>query len=382
MSGVYNRKLFRQSGARDELRKMGGIMSSSEELMREALRTAMQAPGPSDLGPMPMPMPQQPMGMPPPPVMQPQQPMMPMQRPMAAPAFMPPSMPPSVQPQGFKDGGPVSPFPARAAGIATPKRPTVAPVDITKTAGTAVEAPKVDAIGLDAFVERVGSKLDTASPEEVGNEIVENVVEEPTGDLQFDLAKALEEMTGDPSAYEKDIDTLNRGIIGAAIAAGTSARATENIAKGMLVGLESAKQTEERRAGDARALQLKALEVRAAEQAAREAESKAGTKAQAEAEAKLQEDKRDVYTNTFNSIIEAGVDNVTIPKGMSIEEYAAQVARAQVEAVFGEGSGGGGAGGGGSTKPTLEQFLAAARVQNPSATDAQLTEYYNSTYGG
>jgi hypothetical protein len=330
-----------------------------------------------------------------------QQPMMQPQQPMAAPAFMPPGMPQSVQPQqqppGYFLGGLINlaptmgssgaeeesaapasrPNPARAAGIGSS---TVAPVDITKTAGTAVEAPKVDAIGLDAFVERVGSKLDTASPEEVGNEIVENVVEEPTGDLQFDLAKALEEMTGDPSAYEKDIDTLNRGIIGAAIAAGTSARATENIAKGMLVGLESAKQTEERRAGDARALQLKALEVRAAEQAAREAESKAGTKAQAEAEAKLQEDKRDVYTNTFNSIIEAGVDNVTIPKGMSIEEYAAQVARAQVEAVFGEGSGGGG--GGGSTKPTLEQFLAAARVQNPSATDAQLTEYYNSTYGG
>jgi hypothetical protein len=80
MSGVYNRKLFRQSGARDELRKMGGIMSSSEELMREALMTAMQAPRPADLGPMSMP--QQPMGMPAPPVMQPQQPMMQPQRPM------------------------------------------------------------------------------------------------------------------------------------------------------------------------------------------------------------------------------------------------------------------------------------------------------------
>jgi hypothetical protein len=32
--------------------------------------------------------------------------------------------------------------------------------------------------------------------------------------------------------------------------------------------------------------------------------------------------------------------------------------------------------------PTLEQFLAAARRANPGATDQQLTDYYNRTYGG
>jgi len=412
MSGVYNRKLFRQSGARDELRKMGGIMSSSEELMRAALMTGMQAPGPADLGPMPMP--QQPViGMPAPPVMQPQQPMaepqqpmdmgmqqpmgsgfgmqqpmdmgmqqpmdsgygmqpsqpmmqqQPIQPPIAEPAYMPPQMPqslqmPQAQPPGFFLGGLINlaptmgsaeasedpaappapaarPNPARAIGIGPSTVRSAEPVDIGATAGTVVVPPKVNAIGVDAFVERIGAKLDTASPEEVGDDIVKTAVEEPTGDLRFDLAKTLEEMTGDLSAYEKDIDTLNRGIIGAAIAAGTSARATENIAKGMLVGMESVKATEERRAADAQALQLKALEVRAAEQAAREAEIKAEEKAKTEAKAKLAEDVRSAYSRARDSIIESGINNVgKLPDGMTLTEYAESFGRSQAEATYGK----------------------------------------------
>ena len=52
MSGVYNRKLFRQTPARDQLKNFGGIMASSPELMQEALRMSSAAPMPSDLGPM------------------------------------------------------------------------------------------------------------------------------------------------------------------------------------------------------------------------------------------------------------------------------------------------------------------------------------------
>jgi hypothetical protein len=357
-------------------------MSSSEELMREAMNTAMQAPGPEARGPMGMPQ-RPPMGM--------QAPMMPMQQPMMAPApmpmmqpqmqqmpmpmpqptmaqqamggmpFMPPQMPQSVQPRGFNDGGFVlslPPAPDRS-GLGGEARPRPAPkatlpympdltaeiklnpassaVDIGQAAGTVVAAPKVGNISaptLDALAERLSPKLDTAPPEEVADDIVDTLVEEPTGDRQFDLAKTLEEMTGDSSAYEKNIDDLNRGIIGAAIAAGTSARATENIAKGLLVGMEGAKATEERRAGDSRALQLKALEVRAAEQAAREAEAKAGQAARAEAEAKLAKEKRDLRTNTFNSVIEAGIDKLTVPEGMSIEEYARGIAEEQVLLTF------------------------------------------------
>ena len=38
--------------------------------------------------------------------------------------------------------------------------------------------------------------------------------------------------------------------------------------------------------------------------------------------------------------------------------------------------------GGGRPKPTLQEFLARARPENPNATDQELTAYYNRTYGG
>lgn len=433
MAGVYNRKLFRQNAARDELRKMGGIMASSEELLREAMRTAMQAPGPSDLGPMPMPqqpafgmpaqpvMPQQPMmqqpmapmpmdmGMQQPmmqpqqPMMQPQQPMMQPQQPMAEPAFMPPTMPQSaqmqpMQPQGFFLGGLVNVAPALGMGgteedvTAKPPRPNPArsiglgatTVDIGQPAGSVGGVDVDESLTNTALA--ISERLDEEPPYAVANRILEEARRrgvETTSDkaetpeaaeeaMKFDLAKILEEMTGDPAAYEKNIDELNRGIIGAAIGAGTSARATENISKGLLVGLEAAQRTEERRAADARALQLEALKVRAAEQAARVAEEKAAAKAKAEAEAELAEAKRDVYNQTFEAIIQSGINNVTVPKGMSIEDYAAEVAREQVEANFP------------SAPPTLEEFMAATRASNPgmTLTDEVLTEYYNSEYGG
>jgi hypothetical protein len=192
----------------------------------------------------------------------------PIQPAIAEPAFMPPQLPQSLQPQGFNAGGPVivgagSKFPRIVEDTESADSSSIdvlGDVDIGQPAGTVVLPPKVDAIGVDAFVERIGTKLDTASPEEVGDDIVKNAVEEPTGDLRFDLATLYKQMTGDATAYEKNIDALNRGIIGAAIGAGTSARATENISKGLLVGLEGARNTEERRAGDARALQLAALQ--------------------------------------------------------------------------------------------------------------------------
>lgn len=435
MAGVYNRKLFRQNAARDELRKMGGIMASSEELLREAMRTAMQAPGPSDLGPMPMPqqpafgmpaqpiMPQQPMMQQPmmqqpmapmpmdmgmqQPMMQPQQPMMQPQQPMAEPAFMPPTMPQSaqmqpMQPQGFFLGGLVNVAPALGMGgteedvTVKPPRPNPArsiglgatTVDIGQPAGS-VGGVEVDE-SLTNTALALSERLDEEPPYAVANRILEEARRrgvETTSDkaetpeaaeeaMQFDLAKILEEMTGDPAAYEKNIDELNRGIIGAAIGAGTSARATENISKGLLVGLEAAQRTEERRAADARALQLEALKVRAAEQAARVAEEKAAAAAKAEAEAELAEAKRDVYNQTFEAIIQSGINNVTVPKGMSIEDYAAKVARDQVEANFPSASP--------SAPPTLEEFIAATRASNPgmTLTDEVLTEYYNSEYGG
>lgn len=346
MAGVYNRKLFRQNAARDELRKMGGIMASSEELLREAMRTAMQAPGPSDLGPMPMPqqpafgmpaqpaMPQQPMmqqptmpmapmpmdmGMQQPmmqpqqPMMQPQQPMMPMQQPMAEPAFMPPTMPQSaqmqpMQPQGFQEGGQV----IVGAGTKFPRM-----VDVTKPAGTAVEAPTVE---LDedivATAKDLEMRLEDEPPYAVANKILSKAAEkgaELTGDIETDLAGVYASLTGDPAAYEKNIDELNRGIIGAAIGAGTSARATENISKGLLVGLEAAKDTEERRVRDARALQLAELQAR-------------GRAAGGDSESRAYRNPVDAYQDAYQAVMNAGEFDIEIPEGLTREEYADQVA--------------------------------------------------------
>ena len=245
----------------------------------------------------------------------------------------------------------------------------VVPVDITAPAGTVRDPSEAIAADIVAKAEDLATKVDTTAPEDIGKEIVNTAASkglEPSGDLKFDLAAILEEMTGDPDAYEKNIDTLNRGIIGAAIASGTSARATENIARGMLVGMEGAKATEERRAGDARALQLKALEVRAAEQGAREAEIKASERAKAEAAIKLEEDKRKAYYDTFKSVMELGIDGVDLPvltdeegnpvidaegkaQRMTLEDYARQVAEDQVKIGFP------------SAQPDVEDVLDQAR---------------------
>jgi hypothetical protein len=373
MSGVYNRKLFRKSSARDELRRMGGIMASSEELMAEAMKTAQQAPRPSGLGSMAMPAPQAPMPMQQPMMAQPmmgmpmQQPMMgepmmaqpmgmPMQQPMMAQPFMPPQVPQSVQAApaqavpGFFAGGLINMLPTMGGSSAASEteqptsRPnpnrgigigpsTVRSVDVSKPAGSYQrENPLPPSVVKRA--EELAKKVDEQSPEKTALEILDAAAAEggpeQTGNTQPDLAAVYESLTGDPAAYEKNIDTLNRGIIGAAIAAGTSARATENIARGMLVGLEGAKATEERRAKDAQALRIAAAEARALEAKASAEQTRADRKALIEAEAKLAEEKRKVFNDTFTSVIEAGIDKVTIPDGMSIEEYARDIAQEQV----------------------------------------------------
>jgi hypothetical protein len=191
----------------------------------------------------------------------------------------PPMMGQSSMPQpiGYEDGGPVlatgatalnylSLFPALLAGkgaanLAAARKP----VDVAAPAGTVrdpsgpANSSPAEAIAADivAKAEDLASKVDTTAPEDIGKEIVNTAASkgiEPSGDLKFDLASIYERMTGDSSGYESNIDELNRGIIGAAIGAGTSARATENISQGLLVGLQAAKATEERRAGDEQAI--------------------------------------------------------------------------------------------------------------------------------
>jgi hypothetical protein len=358
MSGVYNRKLFRKSSARDELRRMGGIMASSEELMAEAMKTAQQAPRPSGLGSMAMPAPQAPMPMQQPMMAQPmmgmpmQQPMMgepmmaqpmgmPMQQPMMAQPFMPPQVPQSVQAApaqavpGFFAGGLINMLPTMGGSSAASEteqptsRPnpnrgigigpsTVRSVDVSKPAGSYQrENPLPPSVVKRA--EELAKKVDEQAPEKTAEEVVDAAKAtgfEPSGDTKNDLASIYQSLTGDPAAYEKNIDTLNRGIIGAAIAAGTSARATENIARGMLVGLEAARDTEERRVRDARALQLAQLEAQAS--ANRKASDDNGSRAY--------RNPVDAYQDAYQSVMNAGEMDLEIPEGMSREDYADQVA--------------------------------------------------------
>jgi hypothetical protein len=341
MSGVYNRKLFRQAPARDELRKLGGIMSSSEELMREALRTADQAPRPAGLGTMAMPMqqPQMPMMQQPMPMQQPmgmmQQPMpmqpqplpqmMPQQPMMQDPAYMPPQVPSSVQPQGFAAGG-------MAMGYSLKSEQDTADAAAAAAADPTLDATPADAIQADVLDKAEGllPRLDTEDPEVIAAEIINTAATkgvEPTGDTQVDLARIYQNLTGDPAAFEKNIDNLNRGIIGAAIGAGTSARATENISKGLLVGLEGAKATEERRLGDTRALQLAEIQARTAE----------ANKRASGIDGAVSRDYRnpvDAFQDAYQAVMNAGEFDLDIPEGMSRQDYAEQVATALIQRSY------------------------------------------------
>ena len=395
MSGVYNRKLFRQGPARDELRKLGGIMSSSEELMREALRTAENAPRPAGPGPMALPMqqPQMPMMQPqmmtPQPMMQPQ--MMPQQMPMAQPmaqpapqmpmamgqepAFMPPQVPGSVQPQGFAAGGMAMGYSLKS------EQDTAAAEEEAAAADPTLSATPEEAINADILDKAAGllPSLDTEAPETVATDILDTAAAtgaEVTGDMQADLARIYQNLTGDPAAFEKNIDSLNRGIIGAAIGAGTSARATENISKGLLVGLEGARATEERRAQQASATQLAMLDA-----AARAAGKSAGGTGPDGAASRDYRNPVDAFQDAYQTVMRAGEYDAAIPEGMSREEYAEEVATTLIQRSYTpeqlvgspfEGmsaAGGGGAPPPAAANPAGEDVLSQARAAIAAGAD-------------
>ena len=386
MVGVYNRKLFRKTPARDQLNRMGGILASSDALIQEALGTAYAAPTPSDLGPMRMPQPQPVMQQPRPQVqaqpfqgivgalpvdqqampvdqqaMPAEEPMMeqsmgapmgmepmPAEEPMMEemPEAMPPGMPPSAQmaPVAFQEGGVVRTTGVEQGGFggrfgggflppgAIPGGNATVPlpegVDITAPAGEVAPAVSADAATTMAEAAMdIAQDIDTAPPEETGARIVETAAgmgAETSGDLQTDLASIYQQLTGDAAAFEKNIDDLNRGIIGAAIAAGTSARATQNIAQGLLVGLQGARETEDRRAKTAQALRQAVL------QAAGRAQGGGGGGAGSQ----NYESPIDAFSKLYTGIINQGIDAFEIPEGMAFEDYAAQQAERMITRMY------------------------------------------------
>ena len=323
MENVFNRKLFKrksETAARDKLRSMGGIMASSEPLLREAMKAVQDAPkpqvdiqgimqaqrrmGPMPAAPMPQVAPQMPQMQPQPQPQMSPQPAPPPQAP-AQPAPAPQQgMNPMQKPMGLNVGGrPMDRRPdlANYMGAATGPMPTI---DIRRQAGSVVQQPEVDMdaitperaiqltsaaqsgkfpVNLRPFTaETAGSaanaKLLNDKAEQIAAAMTDpnlddedrsrNLLAALGGDASASnvkkaLADTSEQVFGKKIDREAKIDAINDAITGFAIAAGTSPRASKNIANGMLVGLKSMKETEQGRINTENALALAAAKAAA-----------------------------------------------------------------------------------------------------------------------
>ena len=321
MANVFNRKLFKrksETAARDKLRSMGGIMASSEPLIREAMKTVQSAPKPQvdiqgimqaqkRMGAIPAtPLPQVAPSMAqisPQPQMQaaPQ----PAPQPQVAPQPAPQQSMNPMQKQGFFLGGLVGDPATKArlaANTATPEeraRTNALGIDVSRQAGSVVQQPGVnmDDITPDRAIQLTSAALNGQFPvnlrpftaQTAGSEAnakllndkseqlaaamsdqslsdedrARNLLSALGGDVEAKsvkkaLAKTSEQVFGKKLDSEAKIDAMNNAITGFAIAAGTSPRATKNIANGMLVGLKAMKQTEQGRVDTQNALAIAA----------------------------------------------------------------------------------------------------------------------------
>lgn len=322
---VFNRKLFKRksdagskTAARDKLRSMGGIMASSEPLLQEAMKAVQGAPtpqidiqgimqaqkrmGPMPSAPMPQVAPQMPQMQP-----QPQPPMSPQPAPPPqAPAqpAPPQGMNPMQKPMGLNIGG--RPMDRRQElanylGAATGPMPQV---DIRRQAGSVVQQPEVDMdaitperaieltsaaqsgkfpVNLRPFTAETAGSVENAQLLNDKAEQIAAAMTDPNLDDEDRSRNLLAALGGDASASnvkkaladtseqvfgkkvdrEAKIDAMNDAITGFAIAAGTSPRASKNIANGMLVGLKSMKETEQGRINTENALALAAAKAAA-----------------------------------------------------------------------------------------------------------------------
>ena len=309
---VFNRKLFKRksdagskTAARDKLRSMGGIMASSEPLLQEAMKAVQGAPTPQidiqgimqaqkRMGPMPSaPMPQV-------------APQMPQMQPQMSPQPAPPPQAPAqpAPPMGLNIGG--RPMDRRQElanylGAATGPMPQV---DIRRQAGSVVQQPEVDMdaitperaieltsaaqsgkfpVNLRPFTAETAGSVENAQLLNDKAEQIAAAMTDPNLDDEDRSRNLLAALGGDASASnvkkaladtseqvfgkkvdrEAKIDAINDAITGFAIAAGTSPRASKNIANGMLVGLKSMKETEQGRINTENALALAAAKAAA-----------------------------------------------------------------------------------------------------------------------
>jgi len=299
---VANRSLFRnKSGARDKLRSLGGIMASSEPLLEEAYRSIdtpparpmppmppnmsgiMSAPRPTPPSMPQTPPPQMPPPMQPAPQMAPQMPPAPppmRPAPVAPPA---PGLNPMAQvpgkPPGLALGGFYQDPDTRARLAANDANAKLLGIDVTQTAGTVsfddMTADQAKKLGgealsgskpfrspftemnvgdkapeLSAAMNQLGAALSNPNYGEVEKSrmIAAFAGGNPEAkDMNVEMAKVAKKTFGKKLNSNDKIDGLNKAITGFAIAAGTSPRASVNLANGMLVGLQEMKSTEQGR---------------------------------------------------------------------------------------------------------------------------------------
>ena len=371
MDNVYNRSLFQAKNrdARNKLARMGGIMASSTELM-EAAMPPQPAPMPAMPAPRPMaPMPQMPMypQMP----MQPMYPQMPMpqqQMPAPQPAPMPMQPMPAPQPQMAARPAPQPQQPVRmadggdvtAAYIQRDPRlasMTANAVDIRKDPmaflqGLKAEAAKAQPEGGVEIVENTVATLQaaeaTGNPETVKDAITGSVGVENT---KAGLEKVATELTNTPpkEAERLSIDELNNRIMAVALNGALAAPGSmaERYAKAMIFGLGQKRET---------------------------AMARAAAKSGGSGVSPL-EPYADAVRDLAGKLVQA--------QDMDLAEAMAQ-AEAALRPLY-QGTAGAPAAGAApapAAKPTLDEFLAVARPQNPNASVEELTAYYNQNYGG
>lgn len=276
----------------------------------QGIMAAQKRRGPMPAQPLPQIMPGQAPGMPA--MAQPPQPQMQQPAPQQAPQQQPqPSMNPMQAQQGkpmgmFTGGRPMDRMmggvPESYMGAAMGDMPKV---DVRQRAGSVVSRPQTQTVNMEDITPDQAIQLTSAamsgkfpvnlSPfteENTGSQEAANllnsrvqsigaVMQNPkmtaeeksrkiiaalggdagTDNVKDELQKVTKQTYGKELGSEAKIDAMNRAITGFAIAAGTSPRATKNIANGMLAGLQAMKSTEEGRVAQDRAMKLAAAKA-------------------------------------------------------------------------------------------------------------------------
>ena len=351
--GINNAALFgaSQRSARDKLETMGGIqrnprgiLASSSALMQAAAPRAMTPPPPMTPPPM-MPM------------VQPVLPQVPMQTTVAPMVQQAPvqQQAPAQQQQASMNPMQQDAVKLQEGGkIDVTQSPTAAPMtrfqlamfglgsDIyEKVLGKYGSEKKAEdeAVKKRDKIKKVASETDDSVT--IANEVMRASEVEPTDENKKEFAENVFGLTD-----VNDIDAINDRIAKVAIAStiGGGTQGTDKFARAVLLGLQNYKQTA----------------------AARASGGAGGEKARQEFL------YNDVFRKTYDTAME---QNPQDPDGaLAQARQAAQIAAPAAPSAL--------QGGGNSSSITLEQFLEAAKPENPDTPVEELIKYYNKTYGG